>query len=111
MPDEPDQVFTRDVFNASLTLLSILVLAITFFAVEYKDARGYVPVGDPIRNAIIGTVAASICAGAFVLVCLYKLRPIRLGTVVLASAFGLFIVAIMAGILFFGISLIASPWG
>jgi hypothetical protein len=39
MPDEHDQVFARDVFNASLTLMSILVVVITFLAVEYKDAR------------------------------------------------------------------------
>jgi hypothetical protein len=53
MPDERDQVFARDVFNASLTLMSILVVVITFLAVEYKDARRYAPVAGSIYNAIV----------------------------------------------------------
>jgi predicted membrane protein len=110
MPDEHDQVFARDVFNASLTLMSILVVVITFLAVEYKDDRRYAPVGGSIYNAIVGTTVASVYAGALALVSLYKLRPVRGGTP-LALAFGVLIAAMMAGILCFGISLVASPWG
>jgi hypothetical protein len=109
-PDERDQTFARDVLNASLTLMSILVVVITFLAVEYKDGRRYAPVGGSIYNTIVGTTAASVYAGALALVSLYKLRPARWGTP-LAWAFGMLIAAIMAGILYFGLSLIASPWG
>jgi hypothetical protein len=52
MPDERDQVFARDVFNASLALMSILVVVITFLAVEYKGARLYAPIGDPIATPL-----------------------------------------------------------
>ena len=52
MFDERDRGFAADVLNASLTLMSILVVVITFLAVEYKPAIGYG--GEPIYKAIIG---------------------------------------------------------
>jgi hypothetical protein len=39
MPDNTDRDFARDVLNASLTLMSILVAVITFLAVEYRGVR------------------------------------------------------------------------
>ena len=87
--------------------MSILVVVITFLAVEYKDARHYAPIGAPIRNAIVGTTVASIWAGALALVSLYKLRPEQWSATLLVLAFGLLIAALMVGILCVGFSLIA----
>jgi hypothetical protein len=79
MPDESDQIFARDVFNASLTLMSILIAVITFLAVEYKGVRrySYAPMAAPIRDAVWGTTGASVWAGIIAFGALIKLRSGR----------------------------------
>jgi hypothetical protein len=98
MADEPDQVFTRDVFNASLTLMSILVVVITFLAVEYKVPRADPIFARPIRIAIIGTTVASVLSGTIALVALAQLRLRRWSADLLAAAFGILISMMTLGL-------------
>jgi hypothetical protein len=98
MPDERDQVFARDVLNASLTLMSILVAVITFLAVEYKRVQTDATLAEPIRKAVWGTTEVSVFAGALALVALIQLRSGRCSTSPLAWAFGGLITILMLGI-------------
>jgi len=107
MLDERDHKFATDVLNASLTLMSILVVVITFFAVEYKSARTYLPSGEPIHNAIVGTTLVSGYAGCIALVALIQVRSGRWRTSPLAWAFGGLIVILTLGVLYVGFFLMA----
>ena|ERR1700730_13968392 len=98
MSDERDQTFARDVLNASLTLMSILVAVITFLAVEYRRVQSDITLAEPIHEAVVGLTVASILAGALALVSLIKLRPGRGSTIILALAFGGLIASMMVGI-------------
>jgi hypothetical protein len=108
MFDERDHVFATDVLNASLTLMSILVVVITFLAVEYKDAKGYDTLAEPIHKAIIGAGVASFWAGVLALVALIQLRLRRGSTSPLALGFALLILFMtLVGIPYLVISLMA----
>lgn len=62
------------VLNASLTLMSILVVVITFLFVEYKGFRKDPPIAEPIHKAIIGATAVSFFSGVLALASLIQLR-------------------------------------
>jgi hypothetical protein len=71
---ERDHKFATDVLNASLALMSILVLVITFLFVEYKSVRTDPTIGEPIRKAVLGATGVSFFAGVLSLVALIYLR-------------------------------------
>src|ERR1700730_14352533 len=58
MPDERDQTFARDVLNASLTLMSILVAVIAVLIIEYKRVYPDQAIAGPINKAVWGTNAS-----------------------------------------------------
>lgn len=103
MPLGPeDRKFATDAFNASLTLMSILIAVITLLAAEYKRLQDDLPLAKGIQRAVNGTTAASIAAGAIALWALIQLRLDKGSTIPLAWALGALIVSMMVGIVCIG---------
>lgn len=71
--DDRDREFARDVLNASVGLMSILVVVITFLVVEYKRHQNDREIAGLIYEAVIGTTGASVVAGVLALGALFQL--------------------------------------
>lgn len=97
MPDERDQTFARDVLNASLTLMSILVAVIAVLIIEYKVVYPDQAIAGPINKAVWGTTGASVMAGVIALLALIHLQSGRGGTSYLMWPFGALILFMTAG--------------
>jgi hypothetical protein len=65
------------VLNASLTLMSILVVVITVLIIEYKRVYPDPAIAGPILKAVWGTTGASVMAGVIALLALTHLQSGR----------------------------------
>jgi hypothetical protein len=86
--------------------MSILVVVITFLAVEYRRVQSDAILAEPIFNAVMGATGASVLAGALALVALIKLRPGRGSSALLAWTFGGLIIIMTGGIVYVAYALI-----
>jgi hypothetical protein len=90
------------VLNASLTLMSILVVVITVLIIEYKRVYPDPAIAGPILKAVWGTTGASVMAGVIALLALTHLQSGRGSISYLMWPFGALILFLTAGIPMYG---------